>query len=272
MTMSIRTTAKQMESLGFGDSQEERKFFKKSRNGTWQAPQAVDITRVRQMESMGFGDSLDERIFFTGPPSTREPTRLARLEARKAAAGILRTFVTRGPEDEAHCERVASWSRRLAKDLGLSAERVLDVELGALLHDVGYVALRGVAFATKGPLTHSDWFELRRHPALGAALLNEIPVLRRGMPLVATHHEHFDGTGYPRGLRGDEIPIDARIFHLVDAYDALTNDRPHRAACSDAAAREEIANSVGSHFDPVVHAAFAKIDPEEWRSLVTGIQ
>ncbi|MGO9710679.1 MAG: HD-GYP domain-containing protein [Polyangiaceae bacterium] len=270
-------TMQQMESAGFGDSLEERTFFKRPPPSSRLAAQVV-VTQpvvmapaIQQMESLGFGDCLEERIFFTGPPSSREPNRLARLEARKAAAGLMRAFVARGWEDEAHCERVASWSRRLARELKLTAERVLDVELGALLHDVGYIKLRHIEFAKSGPLTAGERFEMRRHAELGVALLQEIPALRRAIPLVAAHHERYDGTGYPYAVRGDRIPIDARIFHIADVYDALTTDRPYRARMSDADARAEIERGVGTHFDPVVHAAFDCIDPSEWRDLVASL-
>ena len=268
---------KQMESAGFGDSLEERSFFKGAPGGRRLA-QAADagapqnLPLMPQMESAGFGDCLEERIFFTGPQSSREPARHARLAARKAAAGLLRAFVARGQEDEAHCERLASWSRRLARELGLSAERVLDIELGALLHDVGYISLRGIEFTREGPLTAGEEFELRRHPDLGVAHLREIPALHRAMPLVAAHHERFDGTGYPRALRGTENPIDARIFWLVDAYDAMTSERSYHPRLTDAEARDEIERGVGSQFDPVVFAAFDSIDPIEWMAVARNVR
>ena len=268
-------TILQMESAGFGGSLEERSFFKRSpessRTSTQLGVVMPTAPTMVAMESHGFGDCLDERIFFTGPPSTREPSQVARLNARKSAAGLMRAFVARGWEDEAHCERAASWSRRLAKELKLNAERTLDVELGALLHDVGYINLRGIDFAKKGPLNAGEWFELRRHTELGVALLQTIPALRRAIPLVANHHERFDGTGYPRGLRGNDIPIDARIFHLVDAYEAMTSDRSYHARMSDQEARAELERRVGTYFDPVVHAAFDCIDPSEWHDLVANI-
>jgi HD-GYP domain-containing protein (c-di-GMP phosphodiesterase class II) len=219
------------------------------------------------MDTAGFADSLEERIFFTGSSNDRDPTRVARAEARKAAAMLLHTVIATGPEGEDHCERVAVWARRLAREMGLSPARQLDVELGALVHDVGYAGLRAVSYLQQGALTAADWVELHRHCEHGAALLREIPLLRRAIPLVLSHHEHFDGTGYPRRLAGLQIPLEARIFHLVDAYESLTSDRPHRVQCSDATARLEIARCVGTHFDPVVHAAFTKISPVEWRAL-----
>ena len=197
-------TMQQMESAGFGDSLEERTFFKRPPPSSRLAAQVV-VTQpvvmapaIQQMESLGFGDCLEERIFFTGPPSSREPNRLARLEARKAAAGLMRAFVARGWEDEAHCERVASWSRRLARELKLTAERVLDVELGALLHDVGYIKLRHIEFAKSGPLTAGERFEMRRHAELGVALLQE-------NPRASTRHPPRRRA--PRALRRHGLPV-----------------------------------------------------------------
>jgi putative nucleotidyltransferase with HDIG domain len=268
-------TMLQMESTGFGDSFEERSFFKRSPKGNRTSGPIVTAKLVpatpQVMDSLGMGSCLDERIFFSASPTTREPSQRARLTARKAAANLMRAFVARGWEDEAHCERVASWSRRLARELGLSQERVLDVELGALLHDVGYINLRGIDFAKKGPLNAGEWFELRRHTELGVGLLQAIPALRRAIPLVANHHERFDGTGYPHGRKGNEIPIDARIFHLVDAYEAMTSDRSYHARMSDQDARADLERRVGTYFDPVVHAAFDCIDPSEWRELVASV-
>jgi HD-GYP domain-containing protein (c-di-GMP phosphodiesterase class II) len=231
----------------------------------------VTITEMLAMETAGFGESFEERIFFTGPSNTAEPVRLTRLQARKSAAGLMRAFVSRGLESEAHCERVATWSRRLARELGLQSERVLDVELGALLHDVGYISLDDIDFNKNSPLSYTELFDLRRHCEAGAALLGRIPALRRAIPAVLSHHEEFDGTGYPRGMGGVEIPIDGRIVHLVDAFESMTTDHAYRAKVSDADAREEIARCVGSRFDPVVFAAFSRIDPVEWRGLVASV-
>jgi putative nucleotidyltransferase with HDIG domain len=223
------------------------------------------------MQTSGFGESFEERTFFTGPSSTSEPVQFARVQARRAAGELMRAFVERGYESEAHCERIASWSRRLARELGLSSDRVLDVELGALLHDVGYINLAEIDFHSSSPLTYAELFDLRLHCELGGRILRRIAVLRRAIPAVASHHEEFDGTGYPLGLRGVQIPIDGRIVHLVDAFESLTTDHAHRARVSDEEAREEIAAGIGSKFDPVVWAAFSRIDPVEWRSLVATV-
>jgi putative nucleotidyltransferase with HDIG domain len=189
--------------------------------------------------------------------------------ARELARSIARALAMRDVETEAHCVRVAALARRLAMALGLSNERLLDTELGALLHDVGKIGVRDAVLLKREPLTPSEWEEMRRHPDLGAAFLREIPALRRGLAVVQNHHERFDGSGYPRGLVGAAIPLEARIFQIADAYDAIRSDRPYRKGRSDSEARAEILRHVGSQFDPQVHDAFARIDPEDWSTTAT---
>lgn len=188
-------------------------------------------------------------------------------EARAHARSIVRALALRDCETEAHCERVAAWSRRLAGALGLPPVRMLDVELGALLHDVGKIGVRDQVLLKPGPLTPDEWKEMRRHPELGAALLAEIPVLAGAVPIVRCHHERLDGKGYPNGLAGDEVPIDARIFQVIDAYDAIVSDRPYRKGQSDAIARQEILRMTGSQFDPAVVETFMSIDVVEWLAV-----
>jgi len=121
-------------------------------------------------------------------------------------------------------------------------------------------------------VTADECLQSRRHPELGVALLEPVPVLHRAIPLVASHEEHFDGTGYPRGRKGTEIPISARIFHLVDAYEAMTGARVPGPRMSDAQARFEIELGTGSRYDPIVFAAFDCIDPSEWCGLVPTLR
>ncbi len=192
-------------------------------------------------------------------------------EARSLAKSIVRVLAMRNYESEAHCMRVASWSRRLASALGFSASRMLDVELGALLHDVGQIGVRDAVLLKPSELTHDEWADLRKHPDLGVSLLRDVPALHRAIPIVQCHHERRDGKGYPRGLAGNAIPVDARIFQIVDAYDSLCSDRPYRAAKSDQEARAVIAGSVGPQFDPEVHAAFEALPADEWAAVTADI-
>lgn len=193
-------------------------------------------------------------------------------EARTMARSVVRALALRDYETEAHCERVAAWARRLAQELKLPYTRVVDVELGSLLHDIGKIGVRDAILLKPGPLTEDEWVEMKKHPELGVALLTEVPALRRAIPVVLNHHERRDGKGYPRRLVGSAIPIDARIFQLVDAYDAIVSDRPYRKAQTDAEAREELARHVGGQFDPDVFDAFRQIPADEWTGIVTGLR
>ncbi|HVJ88947.1 MAG TPA: HD domain-containing phosphohydrolase [Labilithrix sp.] len=188
-------------------------------------------------------------------------------EARGLARTIIHALALREYETVDHCERVAAWSRRLAAELQLSTHRQLDIELGALLHDVGQIGIRDAVLFKPGRLTEEEWNEVRSHPDLGVALISEVPALRRAIPIIQCHHERYDGNGYPRQLAGHAIPIDARIFQIADTYDAIVRGGPYRKAQTDQYAREEIAANVGAQFDPEVHDAFFRISPEEWASL-----
>jgi hypothetical protein len=184
--------------------------------------------------------------------------------ARAHARTIVRALALREYETESHCERVAAWSKRIAQELELSPTKILEVELGALLHDAGMLGVRESIIQKPGPLSPDERLELRRHPDLGAALLTEIPVLAGALAIVQNHHERVDGSGYPRGLLREDIPLGARIFAVADAYDAIVSDRPYRRGQPDASARQEIASVAGVQFDRQVVDAFLRIDVVDW--------
>ncbi len=186
---------------------------------------------------------------------------------RGLARSITRALEMRDGQTEQALDRVGLWSRRLAEELALPASQVFDVELGAMLHDVGMIGIREAVLLKPGKLTDAEWAEIRRHPELGATLLNEIPALERALPVVLGHHERFDGKGYPHGAQGEAIPIGARIFALVDAYDVIVSDRPYRQGRTDEEARAELAACVGTQFDPQVHEAFRRVEPWEWVTI-----
>jgi len=188
------------------------------------------------------------------------PSGALRDRARKIVAAVARP----GHEDLAHCERVARWSSSLAVALELSPSRVLDVELGALLHDIGELHVRDETLRKASPLTPAELARLKEHPRIGAELLRDVPELHRAIGLVLCHHERPDGTGYPRGLTGAAIPIDARIFTVIDAYEALVIGRPWRPAVDHATAIARMAPHVGSQFDRAVFATFAALPAQTW--------
>jgi HD-GYP domain-containing protein (c-di-GMP phosphodiesterase class II) len=130
------------------------------------------------------------------------------------------------------------------------------MQRGALLHDVGKIGVSDTILHKPGPLTDEEWVDMRRHPKIGHDMLKEISFLSGAAGIVLAHHERFDGKGYPRGLRADEIPLGARIFVIADTFDAMTSDRPYRAALPVETARDEIIRCSGTQFDPKCVQAF----------------
>ena len=189
----------------------------------------------------------------------------AQGQARSLALGMARALASNSVETLDHALRVARWARRLGGVMGLDASQLVELELGALLHDVGMICVPEAVLRQPGPLGDHEWMQIRKHPQMGADMLRECEPLGGALPVVLSHHERYDGRGYPAGLKGEEIPVGARLFAVVDAYEALTHTRPHAAACTDAQARGEIAHHRGTHFDPESVDAFMSIDPAEWK-------
>ena len=157
---------------------------------------------------------------------------------------------------DGHSRRVAAFSVAVARELNLTGDYLLDVERAGILHDIGKLSVPDAILSKPGPLTPEEWQEMKRHPEVGYQLVRGVPFLSRAAEIVYSHHERFDGAGYPRSLKGEEIPLGARIFAVVDTYDAITSDRPYRLARSHEYALEEIRRHAGTQFDPTVVAAF----------------
>jgi putative nucleotidyltransferase with HDIG domain len=157
-----------------------------------------------------------------------------------------------------HGESVQELASCIARRLGLSATDADAVRLGALLHDVGKLAIPDRILEKPGPLDPLEWEFMRSHTLIGQRILEGAPALRDVAALVRASHEHFDGNGYPDGLRGEDIPAGARIIAVCDAFDAMTRSRPHRPAMSAEAALAELDRCAGSQFDPAVVHAFAE--------------
>jgi HD-GYP domain-containing protein (c-di-GMP phosphodiesterase class II) len=142
-----------------------------------------------------------------------------------------------------------------------------DIGRGALLHDIGKIGVPDSILLKPGPLTPAEWVEMRRHPEVGFRILESIDFLRPAAEIVLAHQERFDGAGYPRKLKGTEIPLGARIFMIADTLDAMTSDRPYRKSATFAQARAEIARCASTQFDPRCVEAFADIPDEELQAL-----
>ena len=173
--------------------------------------------------------------------------------------GWARALELRDLETEGHCRRVMEMTLRLARAMGMREDELVHVRRGALLHDVGKMGIPDAILLKPGPLTPEERATVERHPQLAYELLSSIPFLRPALDIPYCHHERWDGTGYPRGLKGEEIPLAARIFAVVDVYDALCSDRPYRRAWPEQKAREYIREQAGKHFDPQVVELFFRI-------------
>lgn len=182
----------------------------------------------------------------------------------RALAGALeaRDFETAG-----HSDRVVAYSLRLGRELGLSHRELIGLEQGALLHDIGKIGVRDSILLKRGALTEIEWGEMREHINHGLRIVGGIDFLSGAAPVVGEHHEKYDGSGYPSGLRGENIHINARIFAVADAFDAITSDRPYRKSASYADARAEVVANEGRHFDPAVVRAFLAVPEAEWSEI-----
>jgi putative nucleotidyltransferase with HDIG domain len=158
-----------------------------------------------------------------------------------------------------HTQRVVDLSVRLGQAMGLEPEALLYLRRGALLHDIGKMGTPDSILLKPGPLTDAEMLVMRRHPEVAYTMLADIDFLRPALDVPYAHHEKWDGSGYPRALQGEQIPLSARIFAVVDVWDALSSDRPYRSAWPPEKVYYHLREAAGSHFDPAVVEAFLKL-------------
>lgn len=170
--------------------------------------------------------------------------------------GWAKALDLRDEDTAGHSQRVTDMTVALARDFGISGDALEGVRRGALLHDIGKMGVPDAILLKPGKLTPDEWSTTKGHTEYGRDLLQPIPFLASAIDIPYCHHERWDGTGYPRGLQGEEIPLAARVFAVVDVYDALMSDRPYRDAWPRDQVVEHLREGAGSHFDPSVVAAF----------------
>ncbi len=173
--------------------------------------------------------------------------------------GWSRALELRDYETEGHTLRVTDLTLRLARVMGLGDADLVHIRRGALLHDIGKLGIPDNILRKPGPLTEDEWAIMVQHPTYAFKMIHPIPYLRPALDIPYRHHEKWDGSGYPAGLKGEQIPLAARLFAVVDVWDALTSDRPYRKAWSGKEARDYICSQVGQHFDPRVVDAFLSL-------------
>jgi cyclic di-GMP phosphodiesterase len=198
----------------------------------------------------------------------RSVLRLARVTAEVVGAhGVIAALANaveaKDATTEMHCQRLAGLAHQLGLRAGLEPDPLKGVVFGALLHDIGKIGVADAILNKPGPLTEQEWHEMRQHPIIGERICEPLATAARFAPIIRSHHERWDGQGYPDRLRGEQIPFGARIVGIVDAYDAMIHERPYRAARSVEAAVDEVRRLAGAQFDPELVRLFVDIVEHE---------
>ncbi|HEV7784281.1 MAG TPA: HD domain-containing phosphohydrolase [Thermoanaerobaculia bacterium] len=211
---------------------------------------------------------LIEETFRALAISLEESQRARERSYVEAVGAVVTAADARDHETTGHSFRVSLYAIALAKALGIRGEELKAIEWGSLLHDVGKMVVPDEILRKMGPLTDDEWHIMKQHPTWGFDMLAEVSFLQpAALDIIYSHHERWDGKGYPRGIAGEEIPLAARIFAVVDTYDAITSDRPYRRARTYQVAVHELHRVAGQQLDPSIVDAFAELSEVELRRL-----
>ncbi len=186
--------------------------------------------------------------------------------------GLVSALDLREHNTKMHSQRVREYTELIADRLGIDEKMKREIGFGALLHDVGKIAVPDQILLKPGKLNDDEWQVMRKHPEAGYRIVKRIGFLKDAAEIVYAHHEQFDGLGYPRGLKGDNIPFGARMFMVADVYDALSSERPYHSPISYEEAAAEIRRLSCSHFDPLVVDTFLSIAPEQLKKIAKRYQ
>ncbi len=218
---------------------------------------------ARRIEFDGTPAILSIMRDITGRKQAEEELKHAHDELEEAYDATIEGWALamelRDSEIEGHSRRVTALTVKLAEMFGLPDGEITNIRRGVLLHDIGKMAITDRILQKDGPLTEEEWAVMRKHPTHAYRMLSSIAYLRPSLDIPYCHHEHWDGSGYPRGLKGEEIPLAARLFAVVDVWDALRSDRPYRAAVSREEALDYIRSQSGLYFDPQVADLFLRL-------------
>lgn len=223
-------------------------------------PDPLDLAayneRLARAEAQLVTYARDLRTIYQAERARREQLERAYVATLVA---LSRALDMRDTETEEHSLRVTRYSLAIGQRLGLTSDALASLELGAMLHDVGKIGIPDAVLRKPGPLTDAEWVIMRQHPRLGFTILSGVEFLASSLEVVLHHHEKWNGNGYPDGLRGETIPLAARIFAVADAFDAITSSRPYKAALPVEEALTRLQRDAGAHFDPAVVEAFVPI-------------
>ena len=215
----------------------------------------------------------DDPRFSWGPLRLQELEQTIRSTREATICALNQMLDLKDLNTGVHSTRLAEWAVRVGQELGLDEDRLADVEVAALLHDAGKVGVPDAILRKPGPLDPQEWRVMRMHPEFSWAILRLVPGLEQASLFALHHHEKYNGSGYPAGLRADEIPIGARIVSVIDAFDAMVASRPYKAGLPCEEAMRRLVADSGSHFDPIVVQHFIPIARAEMGSVfaATGV-
>lgn len=233
----------------------------------WAAYPEENVNQYAQLATIWF------TAVVAGAFMDREKNALHRLDRTHEGAliALVSALDAREHNTQLHSLRVRAYAVRLGRAIGITQRDLAILSEGALLHDIGKIGVPDAILLKEGPLGPEEWDQVRRHCDTGRRILGSVPFLSDAIKVVWAHHEKYDGTGYPRGQAGHEIPLVARIFAVADAFDALTSNRPYQKAVSLDEAKRQIQAGSGTHFDPEVVRAFLTVPDEEWQRIACGV-
>ena len=232
----------------------------------WSGQTAENLNQIGEIGSLWLVALLAGSLF----RNERRARSLVEAAHRGVLAALVAALDAREEQTEQHSLRVAAYAGRLGRELALDRGTLDRLELAATLHDIGKIGIPDEILLKKGPLDEEEWEAIRQHPAIGRRILDKVPAYSEIAEIVYSHHERWDGKGYPRGLAGGKIPVAARIFAVVDAYDALTKDRPYHGGEDHETALAQIRNGSATQFDAEVVEAFLRIPLDELKRLSDG--
>jgi len=278
------------EALILADAQKDPRVFRAADEQTGYVTRSLlCVPLLRQGQAIGAIEAVNKR---DGMHFTKDDLELLRSIADSAALAIenARLFADlaasydstlealaaaldlRDRETEGHSRRVVAYTARLARERGLREAEITEICRGALIHDIGKIGVPDAILLKPGALTPAERRLIEKHPQEGFEMLLGVPYLKDEIQIVLAHQERWDGSGYPFGLRGETIPLGARLFAVADTFDALTSDRPYRQGRPMAEAREIIATEAGVKFDPDVVAAFLSVPLAEWEKIRSQVE
>lgn len=218
----------------------------------------------KPFDMIDMGDAV-VRALNRPAPISEEQIREMRWNASAAALSL--ALGCKDNETSGHAARVVHFSLRLGREMGLSHEAMIALKLGSRLHDIGKIGVDDRVLRKPTKLDEGEWEQMKQHPRKGMELVIGANLPEAAARVVGQHHEQWDGSGYPRGLRGDEIDTPARIFSVIDAFDAITSDRCYRRAQNYEAALAELRRCAGTQFDPAVVEAFGRVPAADWITI-----